>query len=201
MRNPTRKGNLMYFSNVISAPARALHQTVQEKWSPTGRLVFVALMASFSAVFQSAGGFFPGVGYFISPLATAPILLGMLVSIRFGLLGYFLTLFLLLLIQPSELIVFPFTTGILGVGLGAALIYFNRRVSVIVSGAVLLCAGILLLLFVLKFPVLGPGVSSSPGFSTAGLILLFSLLYSWLWTELALLMIKKFTFRRSSLSK
>lgn len=190
----------MYFSDPISASAWVFHHTVVEKWSPTSRLVFVALMASLSASFQSAGGLFPGIGYLISPLATAPIVLAMLVSIRFGLLGYCLTLFLLVLIQPSEVIVFPFTTGILGVGLGVGFRYFNRRVGVILSGSVPLFIGIAVLLFVLKFPVLGPGVSSTPSLMVCGLIFLFSLLYGWLWTELALLMLKRFRFT-SSLSK
>ncbi|WHY81627.1 hypothetical protein QNH23_17440 [Siminovitchia fortis] len=41
--------------------------------SYTNRLVLVAIFSGLAAVFQSAGSIFPEMGYFVSPLATAPI--------------------------------------------------------------------------------------------------------------------------------
>lgn len=65
----------------------------------------------------------PGIGYLISFLATLPIFLVTSLSIRQGILSYILTILLLFIIQPSELIIFPFTTGLLGIAIGVA--FFN----------------------------------------------------------------------------
>ncbi|MBA9027457.1 hypothetical protein [Peribacillus huizhouensis] len=92
--------------------------------SKTKRLVLSSLFACLAALFQSAGGFFPGIGYFISPLATAPILFCSMLSIPLGSISYFLTIGLLLILQPSELIIFPFTTGLLGIATGASFYFF-----------------------------------------------------------------------------
>lgn len=181
----------MYFFSFISAPVRSFSRAVRNKWTVATQLVFVALMAALASLFQSAGGFLPGPGYAISPLATAPILLGMLVSMRFGLIGYGVTILLLLLIQPSEVIVFPFTTGILGVGLGFAFRFLHRRLIIIFIGAGSLFTGIVILLYGLKFPVLGPGISSTPQPEILTFIFLFSLLYSWLWTEIVQWIVKR----------
>lgn len=174
----------MYFGKSISQPAKSIHDTARREWSFSKRIVFTAFLGALACLFQSAGGFLPGIGYFISPLATAPIMLAFVLTFRSGCAAYALTLILLLLIQPSELIVFPFTTGLLGAGLGAAFVRAERRISILLSGGVALFAGILFLLLGIRFPVLGPGVASSFNWTVSGIVLVFSILYSWAWTEI-----------------
>ncbi|MGE8080827.1 hypothetical protein [Peribacillus loiseleuriae] len=159
--------------------------------SKTKRLVLGSLFASLAALFQSAGGLFPGIGYFISPLATAPILFCSMLSIPLGCISYILTTVLLLILQPSELIIFPFTTGLLGIGTGAAFFIFNNRISIVVSGATLLTVGISILLYGFKFPVLGPTVTHNFSFLTLGFIFLFSNFYNWTWVEISLAIFKR----------
>ncbi|MCM3109406.1 hypothetical protein P9H20_10940 [Lederbergia lenta] len=154
--------------------------------SKTNKLVLIAYFSCLAAIFQSAGGLFPGIGYLISPLATAPLLLCTALSLPFGLLSYMLTMLLLLIIQPSELIVFPFTTGLLGFGIGISFCFFKRRLNIILGSTMILTLGITTLLYIIKFPVLGPTVSTSFSFFTGGAIILFSLFYSWLWVELSI---------------
>ncbi|WP_316568728.1 hypothetical protein [Neobacillus sp. YIM B06451] len=160
-------------------------------YSASMKLVFGALLAGIAAVLQSAGGFFPGIGYVVSPFATAPILLCFIVSPWTGTLSYLITCLLLVVLQPSELFVFPFTTGLLGAGLGTAFTIGKRKLAIICSGAVSLAAGILILLYVFRFPVLGPMASSSFSITATGGILLFSFLYAWLWVEAVLFFFKK----------
>ena len=93
-------------------------------------------------------------------------------------MSYFLTILLLFILFPSELVVFPFTTGLLGIGIGAAFSFFNKRISIISVGAILLTIGIMSLLYIFHFPVLGPAVSDSFSFLTTGSIFLFSFFYN-----------------------
>ncbi|WP_445661387.1 hypothetical protein [Bacillus sp. FSL K6-3431] len=180
----------MYLFKMIADDAEKMHLDFL-RLSKTNKLVLIAYFSCFAAIFQSAGGFFPGFGYFISPLATAPLLLCTVLSLPFGVLSYMLTMLLLLIIQPSELLVFPFTTGLLGLGIGISFYFYKKRLSIIIGGATVLTLGIMTLLYLIKFPVLGPAVSSTFSISTGGAIFLFSCIYSWLWVELSVACFKR----------
>ena len=65
----------------ISASPKEIHQ-IFIRWSPLKQLLFGALMASLAAILQAAGGLLPGIGMFLSPFTTLPILLCTLISIR-----------------------------------------------------------------------------------------------------------------------
>ncbi|SIR86515.1 hypothetical protein SAMN05878482_106264 [Peribacillus simplex] len=177
----------MYFLKPISDEAR-LSQLIFNKHKKTMKLIQVSIFSCIAAILQAAG-VLPGVGYFISPLATAPILLCSMFSIPFGAMSYFLTMMLLFILQPTELIVFPFTTGLLGLGIGASFHLFRKRLSIIATGAILLILGIMSLIFIFHFPVLGPAVSVSLSFLTIGF--LFAFIYSWVWVEIALIIFKR----------
>jgi hypothetical protein len=180
----------VYFFKPISDEVR-LSQIIFNKHKKTTKLILGSIFACIAAILQAAGGFLPGIGYFLSPLATAPILLCSMFSIPFGVMSYFLTIMLLFILQPTELIVFPFTTGLLGLGIGASFYFFRKRLSIIATGTILLMLGIMSLIFIFHFPVLGPAVSVSFSFLTTGSIFLFAFLYSWLWVEIALIIFKR----------
>ncbi|MFD1269437.1 hypothetical protein [Paenibacillus motobuensis] len=157
----------------------------------TRNMVTVAFLAALSAMLQSMGGILPGIGFLISPFATAPIILGSVLSAGSGIIAYLLTILLLLFIQPSELIVFPFTTGLLALGLGISLVLLKSRLTVLLIGSISLFVGILFLLYVFRFPVLGPTVSSAFSLSVTTLLLGFCLLYCWVWVEMSKWIIRK----------
>ncbi|CAH0210166.1 hypothetical protein SRABI84_02120 [Peribacillus simplex] len=177
----------MYFFKPISDEVR-LSQIIFNKHKKTKKLILVSIFSCIAAILQAAG-VLPGIGYFISPLATAPILLCSMFSIPFGAMSYFLTIMLLFILQPTELIVFPFTTGLLGLGIGASFYFFRKRLSIIAIGAILLMLGIMSLIFIFHFPVLGPAVSVSFSFLTT--VFLCAFIYSWLWVEIALIIFKR----------
>ncbi len=180
----------MYFLKNISDEVR-LSQTAFHNYKKTVKLVFAAILSSLAAMLQSFGGFLPGIGFFISPLATAPILLCSMFSFPFGIMSYLLTIMLLFILEPTELIIFPFTTGLLGLGIGAAFHFFRKRISMIAAGSVFLTLGITSLLYIFQFPILGPVANGSFSFIAAGGILFFSFLYSWLWVDIALLIFRR----------
>ena len=180
----------MYYLKPISDEVR-LAQSTFKNHKKTKKLILGAIFACIAAVFQAAGGFFPGIGYLLSPLATAPILLYSMLSVPFGLLVYFQTIILLFILQPTELIVFPFTTGLLGLGIGASFYFYRSRLSIIAAGTFSLMLGISILLFILRYPILGPAFSDSFSYLTTGIIFFFCFLYSWLWVEIALVIFKR----------
>ncbi|WP_413299037.1 hypothetical protein AA0X95_14710 [Bacillus sp. 1P10SD] len=185
----------MYFLKFISDDVTSSQLTFQ-KQSKTRQLVFGGLFASLAAVLQAAGDLLPGVGYFISPFATAPILICAMLSFPLGVMSYILTNLLLLILQPSELMVFPFTTGLLGLSVGAAFHFFKMRLTIILTGTMVLTLGVNSLLYVFHFPVLGPIVSNSFSFYISGGIFLFSFLYNWILVDVGL-----FCFRRLKKTK
>lgn len=157
----------------------------------TKRLVTVAFFGALSALLQSAGGFVPGPGYLISPFATAPIVLAAIISLRSGVSSYLLAAVLLLILQPSELIVFPFTTGLLGLALGYGISRFRNRLQVLLFAALLLLAGIVLPLYGFRFPFLGPSVVAEFRIGTVVSLFLFSCVYSGIWMEVSLRLLSK----------
>lgn len=148
--------------------------------SPTTKLLLTAILSSFAAIFQSAGGYMPGIGFIVSAMATLPIFLAAIISIRYGVLSYFVTIPLLLLLQPSELIIFPFTTGILGLALGIAFSMSKPRLFVVLTAGFILFIGIIVLLYLFRFPVLGPAVDTSFHFLSILIVVIFCILYAWL---------------------
>jgi len=180
----------LHVNQLIPSHPKDIHQFFQS-WSITKRLIFTALMASIATILQSAGGLLPGIGYVISPLATAPILLGSLISYRSSTLIYSLTICLLVIIQPSELLIFPFTTGLLGLGIGWTLLALNNYLGIVVVNGFLLTIGICIPLYGIGFPVLGPVVSSPFNMMTLLIIFVSSLFYSWLWVKFGLFLLQK----------
>lgn len=180
----------MYFLKSISGDVKSAQQGFGRQ-TQTKRLVLGSLFGCLAAILQSAGGFLPGIGYLISPFSTAPILFCSMLSLPLGVASYLLTNLLLLILQPSELIIFPFTTGLLGIGTGAAFHFFKKRLSIVLSGAIILTLGIINLLYIFHFPVLGPVASGSFSILITGLILVFSFFYSWIWVEINLFIFKR----------
>ena len=180
----------MFILKSVSTEVKPMQEVFMQQ-SKAKKMVLYALLTCIAAVLQAAGGIIPGAGYLISPLATAPILLCTMLSLSFGVTAYFLTILVLLILQPSELIVFPFTTGLLGLGTGAAFFYFNKKICIVLSGATLLTMGIISLLYLFHFPVLGPAVSDSFSFVTLSLIFLFAYFYSWIWVEVGMIIFKR----------
>ena len=153
------------------------------EWLPTTKLILTAILGSFAAIFQSAGGYAPGIGFFVSAMTTIPIFLATIVSVKYGFLSYFVTILLLVFIQPSELLIFSFTTGVLGLALGVSFYKLKTRFMVVVWAGATLMMGILTILFIFRFPVLGPGMGTSFHFSLLLLVGIFCCLYAWVAAE------------------
>ncbi|MGE7881777.1 hypothetical protein [Bacillus sp. NPDC094077] len=173
---------------MIENDANFVHK---RKLSLANKLVITALMSALATIFQAAGNLIPGIGLFISPFATLPIFLAICYSIREGVLSYILTICLLFIIEPSELIVFPFTTGLLGIALGLSFLQLKRRIWVVSFSATCLLIGIVIVLDIFRFPVLGPTVHTTLDIKVILLIFILSFLYCWIYAGLCRIMMNR----------
>jgi hypothetical protein len=161
------------------------HQAIPGNHSKNVKLITGSLLGAIAAILQSAG-LFGGLGYAFSILATGPIVLATVISARIGFLTYVVTAMLLIFLQPSEVLIFVFTTGLLGVSLGGGFKLAKNLTSVTITGGLSLASGILILLYLFQFPVLGPALSSKISGSVTIGVIVFSLLYSFIWMRLSL---------------
>ena len=175
-----------------------LLKSFNQNASLSKRITIFSLLAALAAILQSAGGFIPFVGLMISPFATAPVIISTVLSLRYGLIGYLLTILLLFIIQPSEILIFAFTTGLLGFGIGVAYYCFKKRLSLILTGALFLLSGIVIVLFLFRFPLLGPSIQADLSFLFFLSLSGFCFLYSWLWVEISLVLLKRISIIFSS---
>ncbi|EDL65656.1 hypothetical protein [Bacillus sp. SG-1] len=174
---------LKHFLQNTSTDAQALQHRFSMNSSRLRVLITLGILSALAAIFQSAGGFFPGPGYLVSPLATAPMILAAVISPGYGAISYLAAIGVLMIWQPSEVVIFTFTTGILGIVTGLAFHKFKNRLMIIFSGGCALFGGIVIILYGFDFPLLGPGISSDFQWLAVILIALFSMIYSWVWTE------------------
>lgn len=132
-----------------------------------------------------------GLGFVVSALSTLPILIATLISLQLGFLTYTVALVMIAIIQPSELFAFPFTTGLLGLSMGLAFRFFKSGFLVAAFSGVSLTLGILFILLVIQFPILGPAATAGADLNLVIMIALFSIIYSWIWLKGFLLVAKR----------
>jgi hypothetical protein len=175
----------------ICLDVNIVNQYVGFDISPTRKVVYGSILASFTTILQSAG-VLGGLGYFVSALSTLPILIATILSLQMGFLTYIVAVGLIAIIQPSELFAFPFTTGLLGLSMGLAFRYFKKGFLITFFSGGSLTLGILSILYIIQFPILGPSVSSGMDMNTIAIIVLFSIFYSWIWMKGFILLVKKY---------
>lgn len=180
-----------FLKKVTSTICRDTFIPTVDRYSKTMRLVTGALLGSIAVIFQSTG-IFTGIGFVLSMMSTGPLVISSLLSIRMGVLTYIVTGFLLAILQPSELLIFLFTTGLLGLSLGIGLKYLRKNIFIISFAALCLTLGIAILLYGFKFAVWGPSVTTQFNGMVIGGTFVFSLLYSWIWKKLSISAFKIF---------
>ncbi|SDM53278.1 hypothetical protein SAMN04488137_0614 [Fictibacillus solisalsi] len=180
--------------NLFNKPIVSLQEKatdIRMHFPATSWIVFVSLVSAIAALLQSAGGTIPVAGMCISPFSTLPVIVMTLISLLYGLYTYTLTIILLVIIQPAEVLIFTFTTGMLGIGLGLGFNKLKRRLFIALSGCIFLFFGMCIMLYGLSFPLFGADFPYSRNSILLPGLFLFSLAYSFGWTELTLLILKK----------
>ena len=181
----------IYLIKPVPSFPNDIHRHISTSWSTTKMLAFAAFMAAFAAIFQSAGGLLPGIGFFISPLSTAPILFAMLISCPFRYVHILSHNRFITSDTASRIIYFSIYNGCSGLSLGWSFRFLSTSLAILLTNGISLLIGICIPLFVLGFPVFGPDSFSSITLTALLILFGFSLLYSWIWLEFGMFLLRK----------
>lgn len=138
------------------------------------------LLTSIAVLFQSAPIFLPAIGLALSPFSTLPIAVAAVLNIFLGIFVLFSSAFILIIISPQEAIILLFTTGLLGITLGA-LIYRKGIIVSILASAVVLSLGMIVLTYIAAIPAFVDFAGSFSFPFTLLIFFVFSLLYVSIW--------------------
>ncbi|APH04858.1 hypothetical protein [Bacillus weihaiensis] len=152
---------------------------------------YVALFAGLSCLLQLCGNFIPLFGLFIGPFAALPILVASLISLSSVFYTYFLSFLLLVIIQPTELFTFPFTTGLLGICYALGVKWLKRRLFIVLCSSGCLLSGVMFLLSLFQVPILGAMSFSAISLMGWLTIVLFFTTYSWVFFDICLVLFLK----------
>lgn len=135
------------------------------------------ILTTLAVLFQSSPIFLPAIGLFLSPLSTLPIAIAAVSSIPLGFAVFFSSVLILTMISIQESIILLFTTGLLGIVMGA-LLFRKGMISSILFSSVSLFIGMVCLTYIVGIPAFVDLASSFSRALTFLIFFLFSLVYS-----------------------
>lgn len=134
------------------------------------------LLTSLAVLFQSAPVFLPALGLALSPLSTLPIAIAAIFNVLLGMIAFFSSALILILISPQEAMIFLFSTGLIGIVLGAFL-YRKGRLFSILASAMALTIGMLVLTYIAVIPAFVEFTESISLLLTMIIYIIFSIVY------------------------
>jgi hypothetical protein len=157
----------------------------------TSRLVsFGSIFAALTVLFQAAPVFLPVVGLTLSPFSTLPIALATILSLPLGIVTLFASALILFTISPQEAVILLVATGPLGLSLGFS---FKKSFTCsVVTSSIVLFSGINILTYVIGVPTFGDFTDKFLPCINIILFLVFSFIYSCVWTFYLNKLIKRF---------
>ncbi|MBN9647530.1 hypothetical protein J0L31_11060 [Terrisporobacter glycolicus] len=135
------------------------------------------ILTTLAVIFQSAPVFLPAIGLFLSPLSTIPIAIAAFSNIFLGIAVFLSSLLILTMISIQESIILLFTTGVLGVVIGA-LLFRRGIISSILFSSVALSLGITFLTYIVGIPGFVDLANSFSPTLAFSIFFLFSFIYS-----------------------
>lgn len=138
------------------------------------------MLTALAILFQAAPVFLPAIGLVLSPLSTLPIAIAATLNILLGFSVLFSSAIILTIISVQEALILLFTTGLLGIVIGAFLNKKGLIISTLYS-SLILSLGMTVLTYIVGIPAF---VDLSRSLSTPLLLFiffLFSLIYASIW--------------------
>lgn len=138
------------------------------------------ILTTIAVLFQSAPVFLPAIGLALSPLSTLPIAMAAVSNISLGFAVFLSSALILAAISVQEAIILLFTTGLLGIIMGALLYRKGIIVSILFSSAAL-SLGMIFSTYIVGIPGFEALTRSLSTPLTLFIFLSFSLVYTSIW--------------------
>lgn len=138
------------------------------------------ILTALVVLLQSAPVFLPAIGMALSPFSTIPISIAAVLNISLGFTVFFSSALILVIISVQEAVILFFTTGLLGILIGALLYRKGLLISILFS-SIALTIGIIALTYIIAIPSFVELTSSFSIPLTLLIFFLFSLIYSSIW--------------------
>lgn len=146
-----------------------------------GRFISIGgILTTVTVLFQSAPLFLPMLGMALSPFSTLPIAIAAVINVSLGLTVFFSSVLILTLFSVQETLILFFTTGILGVVMGA-LLYRNGLLISILLSSIALTFGMALLTYIIRFLAFVEFTNSYTVSLTLLIFFIFSMIYTSIW--------------------
>lgn len=139
-----------------------------------------AVLASLAVVLQVAPLLIPIIGVSISALSTLPVVLAVYSNVIIGILVYIVAGVLISFWSVPQSLMFIFTSGILGLSLGICMKKRLPFMVVVITSALLMSIGLLVVGGILKIPIL-PWLAGTKRVFLVPAILLSTTVYSTIW--------------------
>ena len=146
-----------------------------------GRFICIGgILTALAVLFQSAPVFLPAIGLALSPLSTLPIAIAAVSNISLGLAVFFSSALILAIVSAQETIILLFTTGLLGIVIGALLYRKGILISILFS-SIALSLGMIFLTYIVGISAFVDLTSSLSTPLTFLIFFSFSLVYASIW--------------------
>lgn len=145
------------------------------------------ILTTLTVLFQSAPVFLPGIGLALSPLSTLPVGIAAVSNISLGFTVFFSSALILVIVSVQETIILLFTTGLLGIVIGA-LLYRKGIIISILFSSITLSLGMMFLTYIVHISGFVDLTSSLSAPLTFLIFFSFSLVYTSFWN----IFLKKF---------
>lgn len=149
---------------------------------------FGGISAAMCVLFQSAPVWLPPLGMALSPLSTVPVALIASISPLTGLISYLSAGALLCTVSFQEVLIFAFSTGLLGLAVGISI--KNKMITRSVICGSVLFFGLTILLFVFRIHLFGSLIQQFWSITQLCLAV-FSFIYAAFWSGIMKFVVKR----------
>lgn len=139
------------------------------------------LFTAITVLLQAAPVFLPVIGMAFSPFSTLSVALAAVINTYLGLGVLLSSAFILIAVSIQEAAILLFATGIFGIVMGA-MIFRKGIFATIVFSSISLCAGMMILTFIIVVPGFAEFAASLSFISILFIFLLFSFIYVSIWS-------------------
>ena len=156
---------------------------IEKRYAFINKVRFISIggiFTAFTVLFQSAPLFFPAIGLLFSPFSTLPIAIAAFYNVSLGMTVFVSSAIILTLVNLQEAVILLFTTGPLGVVMGALLYRKGIFVSILFS-TIILSLGMISLTYIVGISPFGELTDSQSIPLTLVIFTSFSLIYASIW--------------------